>query len=257
MITTWKLPNSKVYHGLNNAWAYAYLKNITKFCPHRWYRYVKIWVLAHGLIRACKTLVSLFEYIDWDKYCKVSNCVQVINSLGYRAGTFSILYELSRNSIDLIIPEVIQFDILCLYLLIFSRFLVLTYFSGSCFLFRILKLTTQGKWSDIALDTIDVKKSVRSLKGTLEHIWSIKRCARFVMRVGRVIVAKKLLVHIKSKISTYFSRSFICNNFILKSISSINFSMFLLLLLSWGGLYMFPMVKVLLKLCPLTSMERP
>ena len=31
-------------------WAYLYMKNIIKFCPPRWYRYVKIWVLAHGLV---------------------------------------------------------------------------------------------------------------------------------------------------------------------------------------------------------------
>ena len=49
VITIWKLPKSKVYHGLNNALAYAYMKNTTTFCPPRWYRYVKIWVLAHGL----------------------------------------------------------------------------------------------------------------------------------------------------------------------------------------------------------------
>ena len=30
-------------------WAYAYMKDITKFCPPKWYRYVKICVLAHGL----------------------------------------------------------------------------------------------------------------------------------------------------------------------------------------------------------------
>ena len=46
-----------------------------------------------------------------------------------------------------------------------------------------------------------------------------------------------------------------CMISIIGDISSINFSMFSLLLLSWGGLYMFPMVNVLLKLCPLTSMK--
>ena len=39
---------------------------------------------------------------------------------------FPFLYKLPRISIELIIPEVIQFDILCLYLLNFSRF------SGKC-----------------------------------------------------------------------------------------------------------------------------
>ena len=41
-------------------WAYAYMKNITKFCPPRWYRYVKIWVLAHGLI-----VLSVLQTIWW------------------------------------------------------------------------------------------------------------------------------------------------------------------------------------------------
>ena len=74
----------------------------------------------------------------------------------------------------------------------------------------------------------------------------------FELRVGRVILGKKLLVHIRSKNSSNFSLSFICKRFILKSptiaaylfsfcsvliigeISSINLSILALLLLLCG-----------------------
>ena len=44
-------------------WAYVYMKNIAKFCPPRWYRYVKIWLLAHGLLDICGDQV--FGVLDW------------------------------------------------------------------------------------------------------------------------------------------------------------------------------------------------
>ena len=46
-------------------WAYAYMKNIAKFCPPRWYWYVKIWVLAHGLYDAFIHLNFVWIYRPW------------------------------------------------------------------------------------------------------------------------------------------------------------------------------------------------
>ena len=93
--------------------------------------------------------------------------------------------------------------------------------------------------------------------------------------MGSVIFGKKLLVHIISKNSLNFSRSLICNRFILKSpttvaylfslcnksiigeSSAINFEIFSLLLLSWGGLYILPIVSGRLRLGPETSINTP
>ena len=90
-----------------------------------------------------------------------------------------------------------------------------------------------------------------------------------------VIWGKKLFVHIISKNSLNFSRSSICSRFILKSPtivmylfslcnisiicenSVINFEMFSSLLLSWGGLYILPIVNGQLSLGPETSIDRP
>ena len=48
-----------------------------------------------------------------------------------------------------------------------------------------------------------------SLRGTLQNVISMRLDVRFAQRDGSVILEKKLLVHIKSKSSTYFSRSLI------------------------------------------------
>ena len=48
------------------------------------------------------------------------------------------------------------------------------------------------------------------------------------LRVGRVILGKKLLVHIRSKNSSNFSFSFICKRFILKSPTIAAYLFFLL-----------------------------
>ena len=93
--------------------------------------------------------------------------------------------------------------------------------------------------------------------------------------VGSVIWRKKeLFVYIISKNSLNFSRSLICNKFILKSLAivaylfsfcnlsirgenSMNFEMFLLLLLSEGGLYILSIANDRLRLGPETSRNRP
>ena len=93
--------------------------------------------------------------------------------------------------------------------------------------------------------------------------------------VGKLILGKKLFVHIKSRKSPNFSRSEICNQFILKSptiaayvfsrwiisiigeSSDINCCIFALLLLSWGGRYMLPIVNVRQRLPPSMSINKP
>ena len=91
--------------------------------------------------------------------------------------------------------------------------------------------------------------------GDLQNIWSMRVPDFFELRVGRVILGKKLLVHFRSKNSSTFSVSFICKIFILKSptiaaylfsfwsvlimgeISSINLSTLALLSLLWSHLH--------------------
>ena len=93
--------------------------------------------------------------------------------------------------------------------------------------------------------------------------------------VGKLILGKKLFVHIKSRKSPNFSRSEICNKFILKSptiaayvfsrwiisiigeSSDINCCIFALLLLSWGGRYVLPIANERQRLPPLMSINKP
>ena len=120
--------------------------------------------------------------------------------------------------------------------------------------FRISSFTRHGKWSEIVLIIIDEEMFVWSKCGDLQNIWSKKVQDFFELRVGRVILGKKLLVHIRSKNRSNFSLSFICKRFLLKSptiaaylfsfwselimgeISSINLSILALLFLLCGGL---------------------
>ena len=106
------------------------------------------------------------------------------------------------------------------------------------------------------------------LWGVLQNIWSMRLHECLANLVGKLILGKKLFVHIKSKKSPNFSRSEICNRFILKSptiaayvfslwriaimgeSSDINCCIFTLLLLSWGGRYTFPIVNVRQRLPP-------
>ena len=82
---------------------------------------------------------------------------------------------------------------------------------------RISSFTRHGKWSEILLIIIDEEMFVWSKCGNLQNIWSMRVQDFFELRVGRVILGKKLLVHIRSKNSSNLSLSFICKRFILKS----------------------------------------
>ena len=82
---------------------------------------------------------------------------------------------------------------------------------------RISSFTRHGKWSEILLIIIDEEMFVWSKCYELQTIWSMRVQDFFELRVGRVILGKKLLVHIRSKNSSNFSLSFICKRFILKS----------------------------------------
>ena len=119
---------------------------------------------------------------------------------------------------------------------------------------RISNFTRHGKWSEILLIIIDEEMFVWSKCGDLQNIWSMRIQDFFELRVGRVILGKIILVHIRSKNSSNLSLSFIYKRFILKSptiaaylfsfwsvlimgpISSINLSILALLLLLCGGL---------------------
>ena len=114
------------------------------------------------------------------------------------------------------------------------------------------------------------------LWGVLQNILSMRPHECLANLVGKRILGKKLFVHIKSKKSQNFSRSEICNRFILNSptiiasyvfslwrmaimgeSSDINLCIFALLLLSWGGRYIFPIVNVRQRLPPLMSINIP
>ena len=113
------------------------------------------------------------------------------------------------------------------------------------------------------------------LWGVLQNIWSMRLHECLANLVGKLILGKKSFVHIKSKKSPNFSHLEIYNRFILKSPtiaayvfslwriammgedSDINCCIFTLLLLSWGGRYIFPIVNVRQRLPPLMSINKP
>ena len=75
---------------------------------------------------------------------------------------------------------------------------------------------------------------VLSKCGDLQNIWSMRVQDFFALRVGRVILGKKILVHIKAKNSLNFSLSFICKGFILKSADYCSIFIFLLEWVNYG-----------------------
>ena len=133
-----------------------------------------------------------------------------------------------------------------------------------CFLLssEIPRLTIHGRWSDTLLNIMLDEMATCFLWGVLQNIWSIRLHECLANLVGKVILGKKLFVHIKSRKSSNLSRSEICNRFILKSptiaayvfsrwsifmigeSSDMNCCILALLLLSWGGRYIFPIVNV-------------
>ena len=153
--------------------------------------------------------------------------------------------------------------------------LVRTYFCRFLVFSEMPKLTIQGRWSDNWLSIMEDEMDTCFLCGVLQNTWSIRLHECLANLVGNVIFGKKLLVHIKSKNSPNFSRSEICNRFILKSptIAAYVFSLWsisiigesydmnccilMLLLLSRGGRYMLPIVNVRQRLPPFMSMNRP
>ena len=118
---------------------------------------------------------------------------------------------------------------------------------------EIPRFTIHDRWSDIWLSIMEDEMATCFLWGVLQNIWSMRLQECLANLVGNVILGKKLFVHIKSKNSPNFSRSEICNKFILKSptiaayvfslwsisiigeSSNTNCCIFTLLLLSWGG----------------------
>ena len=112
--------------------------------------------------------------------------------------------------------------------------------------------------------------------GILLNIWSIKQAVEMrTITCGQRDFGKNLFVNIISKNSLNVSRSLICNRFTLKSPttvahlfsicnkstigegSTINFEIFSLSLLSWGGLYILPIVNGRLRLGSETSINTP
>ena len=153
--------------------------------------------------------------------------------------------------------------------------LVRTYFCCCLVFSEIHRLAIHGRWSEMLLNIMEDEMVTCFLWGVLQNIWSMRLHECLANLVGKLILGKKLLVHIKSKKSPNFSRSEICNRFMLKSptiaayvfslwsismmgeSSDINCCIFTLLLLSWGGRYIFPIVNVRQRLPPLISINRP
>ena len=137
--------------------------------------------------------------------------------------------------------------------------LVRTYFCPFLVFSEMPKLTIQDRWFDNGLSIFEDEMDTC---GVLQNTWSIRLHECLAKLVGNVIFGKKLLMHIKSKNSPNFSRSEICNRFILKSptiaayvfslwsisiigkSSDMNCCMLMLLLLLRGGRYMLPIVNV-------------
>ena len=92
----------------------------------------------------------------------------------------------------------------------------LTYFFRFIVFSEMPRFTIHGRWSDIWLYNGGWNGYV-FLWGVLQNIWSMRLQECLANLVGNVILGKKLFVHIKSKNSPNFSRSEICNKFILKS----------------------------------------
>ena len=129
----------------------------------------------------------------------------------------------------------------------------LTYFFRFIVFSEIPRFTIHGRWSDIWLSIMEDEMATCFLWGVLQNIRSMRLQECLANLVGNVILGKKLFVHIKSKNSPNFSRSEMCNKFILKSptiaayvfslwsisiigeSSNTNCCIFTLLLLSWGG----------------------
>ena len=79
------------------------------------------------------------------------------------------------------------------------------------------RLTVHGRWSDMLLNIMEDKMDTCFLWGVLKNIWSMRLQECLANLVGKLILGKKLFVHIKSRKSPNLSRSEICNKFILKS----------------------------------------
>ena len=145
-----------------------------------------------------------------------------------------------------------------------------------CLVFsEIHRLAIHGRWSEMLLKIMEDEMVTCFLWGVLQNIWSMRLHECLANLVGKLMLGKKLFVHIKSKKSPNFSRSEICNKFILKSpmiaayvfshwriaimgeSSDINCCILVLLLLSWGGRYIFPIINVRQRLPPLMSINRP
>ena len=151
--------------------------------------------------------------------------------------------------------------------------LVRTYFCCFVACSEMPRLTVHGRWSDMLLNIMEYEMDTYFLWGVLKNIWSMRLHECLANLAGKLILGKKLFVHIKSRKSPNFSRSEICNKFILKSPTSaiysfsrwiisiigessdMNCCIFALLLLSWGGRYMLPIVNVRQRLPPLMSID--
>ena len=95
--------------------------------------------------------------------------------------------------------------------------LVRIYFCRFVIFSEIPRLTTHGRWSDMLLINMEDEMATCFLWGVLQNIWSIRLHECLASLVGKVILGKKLFVHIKSKNSPNLSRSEIFSKFILKS----------------------------------------
>ena len=96
--------------------------------------------------------------------------------------------------------------------------LVRTYFCLFVVFSEMPKLTIQGRWSDNWLRSMgDEMDTCCFFMWSFQNTSSTRLHECLANLVGNDIFGKKLLVHIKSKNSPNFSRSEICNRFILKS----------------------------------------
>ena len=83
-----------------------------------------------------------------------------------------------------------------------------------CLVFsEIHRLAIHGRWSEMLLNIMEDEMATCFLWGVLQNIWSMRLHECLANLVGKLILGKKLLVHIKSKKSPTFSRSEICNGF--------------------------------------------
>ena len=153
--------------------------------------------------------------------------------------------------------------------------LVRTYFCYFVVCSEMPRLTVHGRWSDMLPNIMEDERTHAFYEEFKKKIWSMRLHECLANLVGKLILEKKLFVHIKSRKSPNFSRSEICNRFILKSptiaayvfsrwiitiigeSSDINCCIFALLLLSWGGRYMLPIVNVRQRSPPLMSINKP